>query len=326
MRHHLSIVVFALTVAAGVAPARSTEEISPDSCGLWGQIVIPGRSLQQPTVIEIIGKDSALSRKIPVINGNFNSSSLPPGLYQIRLSDPSGPVLYKETKALSGAQDEMVILVPQPVLRDTNIVSVAVLKRETPRKARDELNAASKATQNGNMQEGVKHLLKALDIDPQYPEARINLAVDYALMGRHLEALQQGQKAFEIDSGGSEVGERYAKILLMNKKYRECETVARSMIKKQYYTAEMKAALAVSLIGQRRNLEEALAYLRQAAAEVPRARALAANALWEIGWREEAVNQVRTYLNSSANPCERPHLESWIAEHSKTQPFTENSH
>lgn len=327
MRHNLLIVVLALIAMAGDTPARI--KVSPDSCGLWGQIIIPGRSLLEPTVIEIIGKDSAPRLKIPVIAGNFNSSSLPRGLYQIRVSAPSGPVFYKETRTLNGAHDAIVVSVPQPpsALSGTNTVSVATLKREPARKARVELNAAWKATQNGNTLASVEHLLRAIDIDPQYPEARINLAGHYAQMGRHAEALQQGQKAFEIDSAIPDVGRGYAMILLMNKKYRECETVARFMISNQYYTAEMKAALAISLIGQRRNLEEALANLSQAAAEVPMARALAANALWEIGWREEAVNQVRTYLNSSANQCEREHLESWIAEHSKTWPLiVENSH
>ena len=317
-----------LIAAAGDSPARIIEEVSPDSCGIWGQIVIPGRSLQEPTVIEIIGKDSAPSRKIRVIDGNFSSSSVPPGQYQIRVSDPSGHVFYKETKALNGTGDHIIISVPQPrsVLSDANTVSVATLKHETPRKARAEFDAAWKAVQNGNTQTSVEHLLRAVDIDPQYPEARINLAVHYTQMGRYPEALQQGQKAFEIDSGIPDVGKNYAMILMINKKYRDCETVARCMIRNQNYTAEMKAVLAVSLIGQRQDVDEALAYLRQAVTEFPLARLLAANTLLEIGWREEAVNQVRTYLNTSANPCERAQLEIWIAEHSKTQTVTvENS-
>ena len=79
----------------------------------------------------------------------------------------------------------------------------------------------------------------------------------------------------------------------------------------------MEAALAVSLIGQRRSFDEAFAHLQRAVIEFPLARLLAAYAFSEIGWREEAVNQVSTYLISSANPCERAALETWIAAESR---------
>jgi predicted Zn-dependent protease len=69
----------------------------------------------------------------------------------------------------------------------------------------------------------------------------------------------------------------------------------------------------VSLIGQGRNVAEALALVQQAASEFPLSRILAANALVETRQFAEAVKQVKEYLNSSANPCERPQLEKWIA-------------
>jgi hypothetical protein len=70
--------------------------------------------------------------------------------------------------------------------------------------------------------------------------------------------------------------------------------------------------LAVSLIEQRKDINEALEYLKQAVTELPFVRLLAAHALAEIGRRDLAAFQVKEYLQSSAHDCERPALEAWL--------------
>ena len=101
-------------------------------------------------------------------------------------------------------------------------------------------------------------------MDPHFPEARINLAVEYNRIGRPQEALQQSRLAFALNPQNPEVRYRHAMLLLAAQNYQECEAVARSALGSQWYTAQMKAALAVSLIGQRRDFAEAIYYLQQA--------------------------------------------------------------
>jgi tetratricopeptide (TPR) repeat protein len=315
MRYHLSICVFILIAMEGQSSARSVEGAA-DDCAIWGQVVAPGYFPQEPTLIELIGKDSASNQKVRVINGNYRFNFVPPGAYQFRVSDQSGRVIYKETKAIKGTDEHIILSLPQTpsALSGVHTVSIARLKRETPRKARDEFNTAKKAIQNENTDAGLEHLLQALRVDPQYPKARIDLAVLYSRMGRYPESVEQGRMAFEISPETPDIGYSYAMLLITAQSYREAEPVARYMIRNQSYLPQMKAALAVSLIGQRKDFEEALGYLRQAATEFPLARLLAADTLAEIGWGEAAVDQVMTYLNSSANPCERARLEEWIAQ------------
>ena len=308
----------AINRASGQGSAQSGQTDAPDSCAIWGQLIVPGRSSEEPVFVEIVGRAGVPSQKVQVINGNFRFKFVPPESYQFRVFDQSGHVMYKEVKAVRGTNDHIIIATRQVPSAGSKsaVVSLAALKHKTPRKALDEFEAGAKAAESGDAQKGIEHWISALKIDPQFSEARINLAVQYGKMGRHQEALQEGQTAYELNPKNREVGYRYAMMLLANKHYRECETIARSVIRDQWYIAQMKTALAVSLIGQKRDFAEAFRNIREAAEDFPIARLLAAETLAEIGWRESAINQIRTYLNSSANPCERARLEAMIAEYS----------
>jgi Tfp pilus assembly protein PilF len=329
MRYHFSIFISIVIATAGESISQSIEIGSPAGCAIWGHVVIPGRSSQEPTLVELVGKEAVPSQKTRVVDGNYRFNSVPSGSYQFRVSDQSGRVIYKETKMIHDPE-EYIILSASPLrsaFSRANIVSFAELKHTTPRKAREQFDAAVKATEIGDPQAVVAHLLKALDIDPQFSEAHTNLAVQYGKMGRYQESLEQAHRAFEISPGNPDIGYNYAMFLLAARKYQESEPIVRCMIKNRYYTAQMKAALAVSLIGQRRDFDEAFGYLRDAATEFPLSRLLIARTLVEIGWGEAAVDQVTAYLKSSANPCERARLATWVTEHSRpTVKEVEGSH
>jgi tetratricopeptide (TPR) repeat protein len=315
----ITFFMLALGRADGEGSLPSSEADASDNCAIWGQVVVPGHSVQEPVFIEIVGKDGVPSQKVEVINGNYRFKLMPPESYQFRVSDQSGRVIHKEVRTIRGANNYIVIATTQRVAGSSRggLVSLTELKHKTPRKARDEFNAGGKAAENGDTRKSVEHWLSALKIDPQFSEARINLAVQYGKMGLHSEALEHGRMAYETNPGNQDVGYRYAMILLANKNYRECETIARAVLKNQWYTAQMKTALAVSLIGQKRNFAEAFDYLQQAAVDFPFARLFAAETLAEIGWRASAIKQVGIYLDAAANPCERARLESVIAGYSR---------
>jgi tetratricopeptide (TPR) repeat protein len=318
MRHHL--LTFTL-IAAAVTPRSQAQSIHEGmakdpagNCAIWGQIVTPGRSLEEPTEIELLDGNHKLRQKTRAINGNFDFHAVPPGMYQFRLSDGSGHPIYKTANALKGDDDHVIIVVPQvrSVLSRAYIVSFVELGHKINSKARKEFDIAKQAYYDGKLQLSAEHLLKALEIDPQYMEARTTLSDAYAQMDRIEEALQQAKKAFEINPTFPESAYNYAILLMATNNYEMSETVTRSVIKNQNYIAELKAALAVSLISQGRNLTEALALLEEAGSEFPLSRLLAASAFVEVRQPAEARNQLKAYLNS-ANKCERKQVEAWIA-------------
>ena len=314
MRSHL--VFFMLSFVA--APIHSNGESAAviGRCAVWGHVITPARRMQDPTVIELIGVNSKSKQKSQVVNGNFDFDVVLPGWYQFRILDRFGREIHKRPFELKGNGDHVTIAVPEQRSVDStgNVISFAELKHQISAKARREFDAAYKTLNNGELQTSSEHLVRALEIDPQYAAARTTLAAVYFEMGRLQEALPQAQKAFEINPTYPESGYDYAALLFFTKDYKTCETAVRSAIRNQYYTAQLQALLAVSLIGQGRNLAEAFSLLGKAATDYPQGRLLAAEALMETQQPGAAVNQLRTYLNSSANECERVEIETRIAE------------
>ncbi|HYK61702.1 MAG TPA: hypothetical protein VEV85_19870, partial [Bryobacteraceae bacterium] len=94
--------------------------------------------------------------------------------------------------------------------------------------------------------------------------------------------------------------------------YPEAEITARQLLNGSYYAPELRGVLAISLIGQKRNLGEALKDLDQSAVEIPFVRLLAARALVENGETRLGLDQVSAYLRSAANDCEKAELQAWV--------------
>jgi tetratricopeptide (TPR) repeat protein len=164
----------------------------------------------------------------------------------------------------------------------------------------------------GNLPESIEAFKKAITIDPRFVEAEINLAMQYSKSRQAEPAIAHAQRAFEMRSGDPDAARTLAMILLDAKQYVQIERVARLMLIKQQAVSEMHGMLAISLIGQRRNLDEAFSHLELAAKDFPIARWLVANALIEAGLPKLASVQINTYLNSSTNECERESLQSWV--------------
>lgn len=286
------------------------------SCEIWGQVAGDARRLQDGLDIELVGRDKAGKQRVHVsMTGNFDFRSVPAGEYQFRIIDRTGTVIHEQSEQLGGKQDFVLLLIPdqKSEFSARNTVSFAALQHKTPSKAWDAFRAAQKAGNAGEIEKCIQRLYEALSIDPDFAEAHSDLAARYAKMGRIEEALQHAQAAFDLNSALPEAGCNFALLLVSLKRYPEAEVVARRLLNSPHYLPELHGVLAISLIGQRGNLDEALDHLRQAATEIPFVTLLAARALAEIGKADLAVNQVKTYLQSSAHECERPELEAWVA-------------
>ena len=298
-----------------LAQSHSKPENRHNLCELWGVIVASNRSSGEGMKIELAREGEARTQSTRVIQGAFDFQSIHPGIYHFRVIDRSGKVVVWKTQSLKGIDDHVVIYLPyaqsEPSLK--NVVSREELNHKIPRRAQNAFRTALKAEELGNLPENIEAYKKALTIDPQFVEAEINLATQYSRTQQPEQAITHAQRAFEIRRGDPDAARTLAMILLDAKQYAQTEKVARLMLIKQQAVSEMHGMLAISLIGQRRNLDEAFAHLELAAKNFPIARWLTANALIEAGLPELAAVQINNYLKSSANQCERESMESWVA-------------
>jgi len=285
-------------------------------CEIWGQVVGSARLFPEGLSVEMVGQNKVAKQKVPVSsNGNFDLRSVPAGGYQFRIIDRSGAIIHEQTEVLDGKQEFVLLHIPDPrsQVSARNTVSFAALQHKTPSRAWDVFRAAQKASAAGDPQKCILRLQEALSIDPNFAEAHNDLAARYAKMGQIEEALQHAETALNLNSELPEAGCNLALLLVSLKKYPEAEATARRLLGGPHCRPELQGVLAISLIGQKRNLEEAFEHLRQAATELPFIKLLAANTLAEIGKPDLAVIQVKEYLQSSAHECERQELEAWVA-------------
>ena len=313
------LIVFLLPILAHSQPLIARD--NGTACGFWGQIVGSTHLLQQGMELELIPKsaqaESATKQKLLVpANGNFDFGKLAPGDYQLRVRDLSGHVLVERMQTVGTSKTQPILVFvadPNWTLEYTNSVSMSSLQHKTPKRALQALQTGKKTLDSGDEQATIKHLQEAVELDPDFAEAHGDLAIMYARQGRLDQALEHAQTAFQLNPRLSEAGCNVALLLMNLKRYPEAERVARGLVSDRYLSSLPHGVLAISLIEQRKDLEEALKHLNDAARAIPFFRLLVANALNDIHRPELALIQVNEYLHSSAHDCERSDLEAWVA-------------
>jgi len=284
-------------------------------CELWGVIVSSTPSSGEGMKVELVREGEARPQSTRVIQGAFDFQSIRPGNYHFRVIDHSGKVVLWKTQSLRGIDDHVVMYIPYAISEPSskNTVSRVELNHKIPRQAMKAFRAALIAEELGNLPESIEAFNKALAIDPRFVEAELNLSMQYSRSRQPEPAITHAQRAFEMRSGDPDAARTLSMILLDAKQYVQIEKVARLMLINQQAVGEMHGMLAISLIGQSGNLDEAFSHLELAANNFPIARWLVANALVEAGLPELAAVQINSYLQSSANECERKSMENWIA-------------
>ena len=124
------------------------------------------------------------------------------------------------------AQSETTLKPSAQGISSPTTVSLTQLSHTIPLKAQREFEKGQKAGLKGDNDRWVEHLKKALEIDPAYLEAYNNLGVAYMRKGQNEEALNQFDKADELDHNQSAVSDNRATVLLLLRRYPEAEKVA----------------------------------------------------------------------------------------------------
>lgn len=330
------LAALAVLAAAADMPSEAQEPAGTGakSCQFWGQIAGAAGRLPEGLDVELKGSEKSTNQRVhATANGNFELRAVPPGEYQFRIEDRSGKLIHQQRLWLGGKSEPVLLLVPdeRAEFASKYAVSFAELQRQPPRRARKAFQQAHKAGAEGDLTRSIQLLEQALSSDPDFAEAHNDLAAALARAGRTEEALRHAQTAFRLNSRLPEAGCNFALLLASLKRYSEAEIAARQLLNgspaegairnssqpsasgaARFYAPELRGVLAVSLIGQKRNLGEALKDVDESATEIPFIRLLAARALVENGETRLGLDQVSAYLRSAANDCEKADLEAWV--------------
>ncbi len=205
MVHRGSISILALACGVLMGPASLRGEDSQVRVELSCKITAEtGLTTGRTLLVEIQDPGGETISKAFAHAGQYvRFRRLKPGIVVACVKDRSGGYrcesvdLYPPPSArVARFSVELKPPVPAPQAERLHMVSKSDLV--IPEKARREFGKCMEERRNGNIAGALRHLERALDIHPEYPEALTNLGAAYHLAGDYVRAIQLFEQVTEI--------------------------------------------------------------------------------------------------------------------------------
>lgn len=262
--------------SSGHTDNRFPSSSSP-STGLSGRIqAAEGSDLSRLRVqVFASGAPRPIYETNPNHFGSFEISPLPVGIYEIRLLNWQGTLVYSQTVQMPHAHTLILNLEQiRKTESDSLPVSLYRLQHKIPKQALKEYIAAHNASSKGEQDRAIAHLQKAIEIDPGYFEARNNLGVQWMRKGNAQNAVLAFEQAIAIDPADSLAETNLSVALLSLGRFAEAEAAARAGLRADGLSARARLYLAISLLEQNKARKEAVFHLSKASEQLEPARKL----------------------------------------------------
>ncbi len=254
------------------ASLRSAMQMS-----LTGQIQTgepEGLSLLRVQILPV-GSHRLIYETNPNRFGSFEVAAASSGLYELRIINLQGTVVYSQSVQLPYAHTLIVDLRQNSNLPASGPpISFTRLQHKIPKQALKQYLAAHEAAKKNETNEAILHLQKAIEIDPAYFEAINNLGVQYMRGGRVAEACAAFERATAIDPADSLAETNLAFALLSLRRFAEAEAAARAGLRADGLSVRARFYLAISLLEQNKPRKEVLFHLSKASPQLEPARML----------------------------------------------------
>jgi tetratricopeptide (TPR) repeat protein len=192
------------------------------------------------------------------------------------------------------------------------VISMAELRHTVPGNARRELQKARKACGKNELGACAGHLLKAIEIDPEYLEARRELGRVYVGLDEPEKVIEAFQAVLRMDPRSADAYSFIGAAQASLEQYGDAELAARQALRIEPNHARGRFVLGMSLAGQRKNDGEALACLAAVSDVFPGAHMIEAHVLARRGETAEARSHLETY-REVAPAAQRAEVEDWLA-------------
>ena len=233
----------------------------------------------------------AQARRRPTLTQNQNNDGA------IDLSDP---LIFPRTHSDANASTPM------------NGSSVPVSQLRIPSKAVKEVERSQKAFEAGDIRASADHLEKAVQIYPDFLQARNILGTRYVRLGEYDKALAEYQAALAIDPHAAQTYHNLCVALFFLRSYSEAELAARHSLEFVPQHVASRYILGRALIAQGHATPEAIEMLRQSEDKFPNASLILATVLFNQGHVDQTVTELRQYLKASPDPDNKQKAQCWL--------------
>jgi len=175
-------------------------------------------------------RDAPITASV-TLHGEFRLSGVPNGLYTLRVVDERGNDIASDLLNVSMVTHNVTVRLPSDATpRPGGPVSLARLSHKPDRRAFQAAIRAQKFADNGDRDEAVAALSKAVTLDPQFTDAWNNLGVEYIRATRYADAVSALEKAVALDSACARCYSNLAMALLRVERLDEAEAAARRSV------------------------------------------------------------------------------------------------
>jgi tetratricopeptide (TPR) repeat protein len=251
-------------------------------------------------------------------DGRFEFPSIATGTYWLRVVGGDGSVLHEEAVTVNSSQQPLTIRLAdtQSANRATGTtISMQQLTHKVPRQAQKAYDKGRQASLKGDQLLAADFFGQAVAADPEFVDAYNELGAADVALGHLPEAAEQFQKAVNLVPEHRLALPNLSIVLAKMRRFHEAAEVARRALLVVPGMAKMQYILAIGLLSEHKESQEAIKNLRSASGEIPKAHLVAAEALVECGKRDEAAQELEDYLRTQpADDDQRAKVEARLAE------------
>ena len=247
-------------------------------------------------------------------DGGFEFRDVPAGLYIVEVGVSGGDPIQSQTVSLrtSGDQIEVRLPVRENKPMGSGTVSVHQLQHPPSAKSKKILEAAQKAASAGDYLKAVGILRGALNDPAAVPYARTNIGVAYLKAGQAVQAVPELQEAARLMPDDSVAHTNLAYALLLTRHDESAEAECRRALEIDRNNAKARWVMGSILLTKGSHNEEAVADLRLASREIPKAKVILAQFYERNGQKDAAVRELREFL-PQASDQDRAAVERWLS-------------
>lgn len=181
-------------------------------------------------------------------------------------------------------------------------ISIARLRHRPPRKARAAFFRGMKLDRGGKWQDAAAAFQRAVDLDPEFSEARENLAVEFTVLGRLDEAAAELRRTLVLDPATSVYHSNLAYVLVRLNRQPEGLEQAREAADLDPTNLTAQFLVGLLLAPRPQSRRDAELHLERAAPAFPRAHLLLARLYAVDGASQHSAMEMKAYQESSRRP------------------------
>ena len=285
------------------------------TCRLSGQVVAHQKTDLSVFRVEAydLSQHSHVASATLTMDGSFSLPALPVERYRIDVVNTRNEPIAESIVEVTPACPSVTLALPDGPSQKpaSGAVSISHLSHRVPKEALKEFRRSQKAADDGDMAANFEHLQKALDADPEFVEAYLNLGAAYMARNEPRQASEQFSRALKLDPSSVMAWTNMAITQLHLGQSTQAEDAARRALRLDPTSIQAHYALALSWVVEGRFDQPILDELQPTYSKFPRAHMIAAEALAGVGKIIEARAEVELYMKS-ANGSDRARAERYL--------------